>query len=82
MASNKEKQMVKKDEENLEKENISKTDSIKTENKLRVFSEDNVSTHKEEIDNGFACLCFCSSMFVYTFAFHKTDTRYSLSGAS
>ena len=36
MASNKEKQLVEKDEDNLQEEILSKSNSIETENKLKI----------------------------------------------
>ena len=57
MTSNKENQLVEKNDDNLGVENISNEHSIESEKKLEVLKDE--SSHKEEdIDNGFACFGF------------------------
>ena len=57
MASNKDNQSLKKNEDILEVENISDDHSIELEKKLEV--SENVSSHKaQDLDNGFACFGF------------------------
>ena len=58
MASNKDNQLVEKDENNLVIENISNDHSIKSEKNLEVFSQDENLNKEEEPDNGFACFGF------------------------
>ena len=57
MASNKDNQLVEKNDDNLGVENISNNPSIQTEQKLEV-TEDEISFKEEDIDNGFACFGF------------------------
>ena len=49
MASNKKKHVVEKNQDNLGKEIISKGDSSKTENKVKIISEDQNSSKLEDI---------------------------------
>ena len=57
MASNKDNQLVEKNEDNLGVENISNEHSIELEKKLEVSK--GASSHKaEDLDNGFACFGF------------------------
>ena len=57
MTSNKDNQLVEKNDDNLGVENISNDHSIESENKS-VVSNDESSHKEEEIDNGFACFGF------------------------
>ena len=57
MASNKDNQLVEKNDDNLGVENISNNPSIQSEQKLEV-TEDEISFKEEDIDNGFACFGF------------------------
>ena len=57
MASNKDNQLVEKNDDNLGVENISNDHSIESENKSLV-SKDESSRKEEDIDNGFACFGF------------------------
>ncbi|WP_348660318.1 DEAD/DEAH box helicase, partial [uncultured Prochlorococcus sp.] len=57
MASNKDNQLVEKNDDNLGVENISNDHSIESENKS-VVSKDESSHKEEDIDNGFACFGF------------------------
>ena len=57
MTSNKDNQLVEKNDDNLGVENISNEHSIESERKSSVSKDE--SSHKEEdIDNGFACFGF------------------------
>ena len=58
MASNKDNQLVEKNEDNFGIENISSDTSIESEKKSEFFSEDDIPHEKEDIDNGFACFGF------------------------
>ena len=65
MTSNKDNQLVEKNDDNLGVENISNDHSIKSENKSAVSKDE--SSHKEEdIDNGFACFGFNKFCLLYT----------------
>lgn len=57
MASNKDNQLVEKNDDNLGVENISNNPSIQSEQKLEV-TEDEISFKEEDLDNGFACFGF------------------------
>jgi ATP-dependent RNA helicase DeaD len=57
MASNKDNQLVEKNDDNFGVENISNNPSIQSEQKLEV-TEDEISFKEEDIDNGFACFGF------------------------
>ncbi|MDC3234401.1 DEAD/DEAH box helicase, partial [Prochlorococcus sp. AH-716-A06] len=57
MASNKDNQLVEKNDDNLGVENISNNPSIQSEQKLEV-TEDEISFKEEDNDNGFACFGF------------------------
>ena len=57
MASNKDNQLVEKNDDNLGVENISNNPSIQPEQKLEV-TEDEISFKEEDNDNGFACFGF------------------------
>ena len=57
MASNKDNQLVEKNDDNLGVENISNDQSIESENKS-IASKDENSHKEEDIDNGFACFGF------------------------
>ena len=63
MASNKDNQLVEKNDDNLGVENISNEHPIESEKKLEVLKDE--SSHKEEdIDNGFACFGFNKLIFI------------------
>ena len=55
MASNKDNQLVEKNDDNLGVENISNDHSIESENKS-VVSKDEVSHKEEDIDNGLSLI--------------------------
>ena len=57
MASNKDNQLVEKNDDNLGVENISNNPSIQSEQKSEV-TEDEISFKEEDNDNGFACFGF------------------------
>ena len=63
MASNKDNQLVEKNDDNLGVENISNNPSIQSEQKLEV-TEDEISFKEEDIDNGFACFGFNKLIFI------------------
>ena len=62
MTSNKENQLVEKDDDNFEEKTISKNVPIKSENKFEIITEDKVFHQEETIDNGFACFGFNKSI--------------------
>ena len=62
MASNNENQLVEKDNDNFGEEAFSKSDSSENQNKLKVVSEDEISSKEEVIDNGFAGFGFNKSI--------------------
>ena len=62
MTLNRENHLVDKNEDKYLEETISKSDSIESENKLKIISEAEVSLPKKDIDNGFDSFGFSESI--------------------